>query len=254
MKKAFKVLAAGALALSAGAASATPSTTFWTPATTYVQPFGIPHLTYDTYFGEKGAYPIDVGLTMGVLPFEKLQAEIGFDLFYPGYTANGLYFNAKLGLTEGAFGSWFPGVSAGIYGLGLKSDISDYNILHAEIGKTLPIGTVVVGGYYGAGSEKLWTGSDGSVNRVGLMASYTTPDVNIGLTGLYKINFFGDVQTGKNFYGAVGAGIGLYFTPAIDVLMGPVFFLDKDIQPGGSSVLWSVQLDVDLDFSAPAKK
>jgi len=174
MKKAFKALVAGAFLMSANAAWATPSTTFWTPATTYVQPFGIPHLTYDTYFGEKGAYPIDVGLTMGILPFEKVQAEIGFDLFYPGYTANGFYLNAKLGLTEGALGSWFPGISAGIHGVGLKSGTSDYNILHAEVGKALPIGTIVVGGYYGAGSEALWTGSDGSVNRLGLLGACGT--------------------------------------------------------------------------------
>ena len=56
-----------------GTGRATPSTTFWAPSTPFVQPFGVLHVTYDTYFGSKAAYPIDVGLTMGVLPWKGLQ-------------------------------------------------------------------------------------------------------------------------------------------------------------------------------------
>lgn len=259
MKKAFKALAASAFLASAGAAWATPSTTFWTPATTYVQPFAIPHITYDTYFGENGGYPVDTGLTMGILPFDKVQAEVGFDLLYgfgplSTFTGNSLYLNGKVGLTEGAFGDWFPGISAGIYGAGLKGNVSTFDIWHGEIGKTFGFGTLTVGGYYGAGSTNLWTGSSGSVERTGFMGAYLTPDVPINLTGLNKINFFGDVQTGKNVYGAWGLGVGLFFTPAIDILTGPIFFLDEKLQPGGSKMMWTVQLDVDLDFSAPKKE
>jgi hypothetical protein len=253
MKKAFQALAASAFLVQAGAARATPSTTFWTPATTYVQPFAIPHLTYDTYFGEKGLYPIDTGLTMGILPFDKVQAEVGFDLVYPGYTESAIQLNAKIGLTEGAFGDWFPGISAGIYGAGFKGNVSTYDVWHAEVGKTFGFGTLTVGGYYGAGSTSLWTGSSGSVQRTGFLGAYLTPDIPINLTGLSKINFFGDVQTGKNLYGAWGLGVGLYFTPAIDILTGPIFFLDDKVQPGGSKMMWTVQLDVDIDFSAPRK-
>jgi hypothetical protein len=255
MKKASKALVAGALVATASTAWATPSTTFWTPATTYVQPFAIPHITYDTYFGDLGGYPVDAGLTVGILPFEKVQAEVGFDLLMPyaSLPDNGpLLLNAKVGLTEGAYGDWFPGISAGIYGAGFTTN-SEYDIWHAEIGKTFGIGTLTVGGYYGAGTTALWTGSDG-VQRGGFMAAYLSPDVPISLTGLNKINFFGDVQTGKNVYGAWGVGVGLYFTPAIDILTGPIFFLDKAVQPGQQSVMWTVQLDVDIDFSAPKKE
>ena len=68
-----------------------------------------------------------------------------------------------------------------------------------------------------------------------------------------------DFATGKNWFGAAGVGIGLYFTPAIDVLTGPVWFFDTDGAKAlyGSSTLWSVQLDVDFDLRprppAPAK-
>ena len=54
MKKALKALALGTLLAAAPTAQATPSTTYWTPATTYVQPYLVPHITYDTYFGETG--------------------------------------------------------------------------------------------------------------------------------------------------------------------------------------------------------
>ena len=51
--------------------------------------------------------------------------------------------------------------------------------------------------------------------------------------------------------GAVGGGVGFYFTPSIDVLTGPVFFLDRDFYRAsyGTDWLWTVQLDVDFDLS-----
>ncbi len=252
MKKASRALVIAALLAAASQATATPSTTWWTPATTYVQPYLVPHLTYDTYFGEGGAYPVDSGLTIGILPFEKVQAEIGFDLNYPGYTRNGLLLNAKLGVPEGAFGEWFPGISAGIYALGLKKDVSDYNVLHAEIGKTLgSLGTLTVGGY--VGNKKLLVDETGAKANTGIMAAYLTPDVAVGLPGLTKVNFFADLQTGKSSLGAWGLGAGLYFTPAIALLTGPVFFLNEKVQPGQSKVMWSLQLDVDVELLAKPK-
>src|SRR5262245_4206132 len=82
---------AALLALLPTGAGATPSTTFWAPSTASCQAFGVPHITYDTYFwrgpaaGAAGApgYPIDTGLTMGLVPSGKLQAEAGFDLLFP---------------------------------------------------------------------------------------------------------------------------------------------------------------------------
>ncbi len=261
MKKALQLLALGAILASATAAHATSSTTFWTPATTYVQPFAVPHITYDTYVSETSALQNDYGLTLGVLPFEKLQAEVGIDSFLPGLAKSNFYLNGKLAVPEGAFGAYFPGISAGIYGVGLKSDVSDFNILHAEIGKTFPlIGNLVVGGYYGL-NDKLMISSTGEKNQAGFMAAWTSPDLVINAPGLNKIVFLADVQTGKNAFGAVGGGIGLYFTPAIDILTGPVFFFDSGATtqlpgPGISANkpdwLWTVQLDIDFDLM-PAK-
>ena len=115
MKKLVRIAAACALAFSAQSAMATPSTLFWTPATNYIQPFLLPHITFDTYFNDKAAYPINLGLTVGVLPFEKVQAEVGIDFFFPYWGLNyffvqpagALQLNAKAGLVENAYGVWF---------------------------------------------------------------------------------------------------------------------------------------------------
>ncbi len=252
MKQALKAVALALALTAASAAQATPSTDFWTPATTYVQPYLVPHLTYDTYFGEPGAYPIDTGITIGVLPWERLQGEVGFDLLYPGKTKNGLLLNAKLVVPEGALGELAPGLSLGVQNVGFEKDVNDLYLVHATVAKTFGgLGNLAVGAYYGL-NDKLLLSSTGAKQRTGAMVAYTSPDIPVKLPGLDKIVVLADAMTGKNAFGAVGAGLGFYFTPAIDVLTGPVFFLDKGTQPGGASMLWTVQLDVDFDLRAPA--
>ncbi len=252
MKKTLETLVVAAMLAAAQSASATPSTAFWTPATTYTQPYLMPHVTYDTYFGEPGSYPIDTGITMGVLPFEKLQGEVGFDLFYPGDTENGFLLNAKLTLPEGALGPHVPGVSVGVQNVGFEKDVNDLYLVHGTLGKTLPIGVVGVGAYYGV-NGKLIVDAAGAKRQAGFMASWTSPDIKIGKPGLDKIVLLVDAMTGKSAFGAIGGGIGFYFTPAIDVLAGPVFFLNRDVQPGTAPWLFSLQLDVDMDLSRPKK-
>ena len=255
--KALLTLAVFALmGLATRTGQATPSTAFWTPATAYLQPFAVPHITYDTYFGDKGSYAIDAGLTMGLLPWKVFQLEVGFDFLFPNTVKTAIQFNAKLGIPEGAFGKWMPGITTGVYGIGLTKGVSDQDIWHAEIGKTFMVGeqslgTIAAGAYYGLGDDATWAGSDGTVRRVGFIGSYTSPDIPINRPGLNKINFVGDVQTGKNGVGGGGVAMGLYFTPAIALLTGPVFFFDRDKQPGKSPMLWSLQLDVDIDFRRP---
>ena len=248
MNHALKAIAAAALLVAAQAALATPSTTYWTVATTYTQPYLVPHVTYDTYFGEPGAYPVDTGLTMGVLPFEKIQGEVGFDLLYPARGAAALLLNAKLTLMEGALGEWAPGLSVGIMNLGFKKDVNDFDMIHATLGKGFgPAGTFSLGAYYGT-NPRLFVDSTGATKRAGLLASWMGPDIKVGLSGLDKIVLAGDVQTGRNVFGAAGGGVYFYFTPAIDLLVGPVFFFERDLQPGQASWLWTMQLDVDVDF------
>ncbi len=252
MKQALKAAVAAAVLATATVASATPSTVYWTPATTYTQPFLVPHLTYDTYFAEGGQLQPTYGLTIGFLPFDAVQGEVGFDLLVPGLHKDNFYLNGKLTLVEGALAPWQPGVSLGIQSVGFKKDYSDYNHLHLSVGKTFGFGTVAVGGYRG-GNKVLYTSSAGKVEQSGFMASYTSPDIKVGLPGLDKVVLAADYSSGKNFFGAYGVGVGFYFTPAIAVLTGPVMFNDKDLMKGayGSSFMWTVQLDVDFDLRTP---
>jgi len=121
MKKVIEAFVLATLLAVGRSARATPSTVIWTPATTYTQPFLVPHLDFDTYFAEQNALQIDNGLLIGILPWDKLQGEVGFDLFYPGGTSNYLQLNGKVTVPEGAFGEWFPGISAGIQSAGSRA-------------------------------------------------------------------------------------------------------------------------------------
>lgn len=244
-----KPLVAAAAVLAASAASATPSTTVWTPATTYTQPYLVPHFTYDTYVAEEGLLQNTYGLTLGVIPSEKILGEVGIDLFYPGLTADFVQLNGKLTLPENLLGGWSPALSVGIANAGFEEDVSDYHLLHGTLSKTTPLGTLGVGGYYGAGSEILWTGSEGE-ERAGFMASWASPEVKLGLPGLEKMLFAADLSTGNNWFGAVGASAVLYFTSNVALLTGPVFFLDSDLYEAtyGSDFMWTAQIDVDIPF------
>jgi hypothetical protein len=252
MKKSFLLIfiAGSFLAPRAGA---TPTTTYWAPSTTAVQGYLVPHITYDTYFGkgiypgQEGSpiYPVTTGLTMGVLPWQAIQLEVGFDLLLP--SEDPALFNAKLGTPEGTFFAGSPSLAVGIFGVGTKSDATDYDIVYGQIQKNLPWGGYVsVGGYYGAGAEGLWKSSTGDLNRAGFIGAITAPDIVIDIPGLKKIVAVADVQTGKNAFGAGGVGLYLYFTDSVDLLTGPVFFFDGDLQPGKSSFMWTMQLDIDV--------
>ncbi len=250
MTKPLNALAAAAALAAAGAASATPSTTVWTPATTYTQPYLVPHLTYDTYVAEKGMLQNTYGGTMGVLPGSTIQGEVGFDVFYPGFTGDYLQLNGKITIPENLLGVWSPALSVGIANAGFDGGVSDYDLLHATLGKTLPFGTVGLGGYYGAGSALLWTGSDAKVNRAGFMASYVSPDLKIGLPGLEKVVLSADYASGTNWFGAVAAAASFYFTSNVSLLTGPVYFLDGDLYKAAykTDFMWTAQLDVDIPF------
>jgi hypothetical protein len=247
------VFAVACFALAASSTGATPSTTYWAPSTAGCQAWRVPHITYDTYFGKGPAaggagapnYPIDTGLTMGVSPSAKLQAEVGFDLLLPSQDPQ--FVNGKLCTPESSLFEGSPGLSAGIYNMGFKEGVTDYNVLHFMAQKSIPGGGYVAAGlYHGLGNEALFRNSEGKVVRTGAMAGFFSPDIKVGVKGLKKLNFAADVQTGKNVLGAGGPGLYIYFTDTISLLTGPVFFFDKDLQPGGRRMLWTFQLDVDV--------
>jgi hypothetical protein len=247
------VIAAAALIVLGNAtlALATPSTTFWAPSTAAIQPRGVFHVTYDTYFDAQSSYPVDLGGTIGILPWEVLTAEVGFDFLYPSGTTSGsvafpVILNAKVGAAENTYFSGQPGWSLGIYGVGFETDYNDQNVCYAMLGKSIPyLGIVQAGGYY-ALNEDLFRTPSGDAERTGLLAGWCSPAVDV--PQIDKVLFMWDLQTGQNVLGATGGGLGAYVTPAVGLLTGPVFFFEESLQPGGASWMWSVQLDVDIDL------
>ena len=170
-------------------ADATPSTTFWAPSTASCQARGVPHITYDTYFwkgppaGSVGSpmYPVDTGLTAGILPYNKVQAEVGFDVLLA--TQYPLLLNMKLCTPESSLFKGSPGISFGIYNWGFKDDVTNYNVLHLMFQKALPTGGYVAAGLYHGTNDPLFTNSDGKVARTGAMIAAGSPDLhtNLGL-------------------------------------------------------------------------
>lgn len=176
-----------------------------------MQPFGTFHVTYDTYFtvGRTGtkasAFPIDVGLTAGVLPFKKLNMEVGFDLLEP--TDDPLFFNAKLGTPEGSLFAGSPALNVGIFNIGTKAGVTDYDIVDFLIGKTLPhdLGRLFAGAYVGSHTLR---SADGDVENVGWMVGYDKGFCSVK-QGDKEFNRFvvaADYASGKNAIGGGGVG------------------------------------------------
>ncbi|MEK7376896.1 MAG: hypothetical protein AABZ57_07035, partial [Candidatus Margulisiibacteriota bacterium] len=154
---------------------ATPSTTYWTPSVSDIQPFGVWHIGVDNYFTVltkttdtpvSGAFPTDVGLTVGILPFQNLQMEVGIDLLE---ASNDPWFlNAKIGAPEGVIFAGFPSVGLGIFNVGLNQSTQGQNIWHLVLGKDLgAAGRIHVSPYYKGSFSGLGLGSDDSGWMIG---------------------------------------------------------------------------------------
>jgi len=254
----FSALVALALvALTAAPVLATPSTTYWAPSTASCQAKYVPHVTYDTYYTKGTAppgagsptYPIDTGLTMGILPSSKLQAEIGYDLLLPSKDPTLFFLNGKICTPESSLFKGSPGISFGFYNVGFKEDVTDYNVSHVMFQKAFPGGSgYVAAGVYHGFNDLLLTNSDGKIVNTGAMVGFFSPDIPVGIKGLKKLNLTADFQSGKNVLGGGGVGLYFYFTDTIDLLIGPVWYTDRNLQPGGSKYLWTTQLDIDIPF------
>jgi hypothetical protein len=230
-------------------AYATPSTTYWTPCTSDIQPYGKWHITYDSYFTidkkgtEKGDFATDVGLTVGVLPFEKLNLEVGFDINEP--TDDPLSFNVKFGTPEGSLFKDSPALNLGIFNVGTQEDETDYNILDFIVGKTLPgnLGRLHVGYYKGLTDtlEKRSKTKDDDGFMIGYDFGFLPAKDDKGEYNRWV--FAADYASGKNGIGGGGVGMYYYFTRDIDLLTGPVWFNDQTFNGNWK---WTVQLDINF--------
>jgi len=236
--------------LTAGITYATPSTTYWTPMTMDIQPYGVLHIGVDNYFtvfrkaaNGGGSFPMDFGLTMGVLPFEKLQMEVGVDLLEP--TDYPLFFNAKIGTSEDTLFKGSPTLQLGIFNVGTKNNVTNQNIVFGVIGKSIPgIGRISAGPYIG--NERVLVDKNGDEENTGIMVAFDhgfMPVKDKAGSEYNKLVFAADYASGKNAIGGGGMGLYYYFTKDISLLTGPVWFNEEAIN---GKWKWTIQLDINL--------
>jgi hypothetical protein len=209
----------------------TPSTQIWIPSTDF-QKWKSGHLGLDNYFrsskieGVRGAGIIDLGLTTGLLPFEKFQGEIGVDYLYMGdniYDNHPIYFNAKIGLPEGALFKGSPALALGAYNFGLKKNLTNYNIIYGEIAKTIPVIGRISVGYYN-GNDKVLVDENLNKANNGLLLSWDRTMSEIS----DKLWLAVDYQGGKNYLGALNFGASWAFSKNVSVIFGYDIYNNKN--------------------------
>lgn len=241
MKKISKILImAMALTVAAtGAAMATPSTQIWIPSTD-VQGFKTLHLGIDNYTRTSNGSTVgdvyDLGLTAGVLPFEKLQAEIGIDYITYGadnYDSHPLYFNVKVATPEESLFTFSPALAVGAYGIGTKTDLTDGNLIYGLAAKTLPVVGRFSAGYY-SGNDKV-IGSDND----GVLLSWDRTMAEIS----DKLWVAVDYQGGDNTFGALSFGASWSFAKNVSVILGYDIYNDNAL---AGEDTFTTQLDINF--------
>jgi hypothetical protein len=211
-------------------AYSTPSTQIWIPSTDF-QKWKSMHLGVDNYIrtnkidGVRGAGMYDIGLTTGLLPFDKFQGEIGIDYLSMGdsnYDDHPIYFNAKIGFPEGAIFKGSPAIAIGGYNIGLKKNLTDYNILYGLIAKTIPILGRVSAGYY-TGNSKVLVDENLKKASSGILLSWDRTMSEIS----DKLWLAVDYQGGKNYLGALSFGASWSFSKNVSVIFGYDIYNNK---------------------------
>jgi hypothetical protein len=246
------------LFLLSGIGHTTPSTTFWTPMTPDIQPFGVLHIGVDNYFtvnkntdegSNPHSFPTDAGLTIGVLPFEKIQMEMGVDYLQPSDFP--WYFNAKIGAPEDALFKGAPALQVGIFNVGTKtndpgqSNGTNQDIVYGVIGKTIPIiGCRLSAGPYIGNSSVLKNSLTGDNQNAGFMVAVDRGFWSVKDKEGNEFNrlvLAADYASGNNAIGGGGVGLYYYFTKDISLLTGPVWFNDSNLNGAWK---WTLQLDI----------
>jgi hypothetical protein len=249
MKKIYVMMSL--VLLCSAAAFATPSTQIWIPSTD-IQPFKKVHFGFDQYIK---ARPIDEtsrepnvinnGITAGVLPFEKVQMEVGIDMRHYGvepYDSAPVYFNAKLGVPEDGLFTYSPAIAVGGYDFGTKKYAadagwgSDYNIVYGLLAKTIGKAGRFSVGYY-QGNDKLLLDKNGKADETGVLASWDRTIAEISDKLWLAVDYMG----GENAYSALSYGFAWKFAPNVGVIFGMDKYNNENYKP-----TYTVQVDIDL--------
>jgi len=259
-------MASTAVVLASGVAMATPSTQIWIPSTD-VQAYKTLHLGIDNYFrasavsksaptasAQRDANVMDIGLTAGVLPFEKLQMEIGFDYLVIANNPNDNHpvsGNFKLATPEDSLFKWSPALAVGMYNIGFSQSASNapyitagQNIMYALTAKTLPaIGPVpslgrISAGYYN-GSRRALHNYDTKVDNDGLLLSWDRTISEIS----DKLWLGVDYMSGHNVNSSLNVGASWAFSKNVSVIFGYDIYKDKRVAGNNT---FTTQLDINF--------
>lgn len=229
-----------------GVAGATPSTQIWIPSTD-IQPFKTFHLNLDAYVrthkNDDGTFtaPIYViGPTAGILPYEKIQAEVGFDLIYGGSSADSypLYFHGKVGTPEGSLFTGSPAIAVGGYNFGTKSNVTNQDIVYGLVAKSVPVIGRLSAGYF-VGNDKVLVDETGGSDEKGILLSWdrTLSEISDKLWAAV------DYQGTDSALGALNFGISYAFAENVSVILGYDIYNEK--QTGGENT-FTVQVDINF--------
>lgn len=245
MKKTI-LLALASLCLSSVTAFATPSTQIWIPSTD-VQKYKSLHLNVDNYVSSdketSGAWKaplLVIGPTIGLLPYEKVQAEAGFDLMRAGSAADSapLYLHAKVASPEGTLFKDAPACALGGYNFGTRKDATDQNIVYGLVAKTLPkVGRLSAGWY--TGNNKVLVDENGDKANNGVLLSWDRSLQEIS----DKLWAAVDYQGGDSAMGALSFGFSWAFSPNASVIFGYDVYNNSKV--AGKNT-YTVQFDVNL--------
>jgi hypothetical protein len=237
--------------LTASIAAATPSTQVWIPSTD-IQPYKTVHLNFDTYLrantnddGSRTPPVVVIGPTFGVLPYEKIQAEVGFDVISQGGDLDKypLYGHFKLGMPED--NTWIPAVAVGMYNIGTKSGdarngelATNQDIAYALVAKSFPVIGRLSAGYF-SGNKKVLIDENGSSDEKGVLLSWDRTMTEIS----DKLWMAVDYQGSNSFMGALSFGASWAFAKNVSVLLGYDIYNKK--ATGGEN---TVTLQLDINF------
>lgn len=259
MKRITKVLTlATALTMATtGIAMATPSTQIWIPSTD-VQGFGTFRLGIDNYFRASGvpkatsasrdANVYDIGPVASVLPFEKLQMEVGFDYLVSASEPNDNHpwsGNFKLGTPEDSLFKFSPALAVGMYNIGPVQSSANapgitagQNIAYALAARTLPVVGRISAGYY-RGAERALIGTSGRPNNDGVLLSWDRTMSEISDKLWMAVDYMG----GQNVDGAVNIGASWSFAKNVSVIFGYDIYTKKSLAGNNT---FTTQLDINF--------
>jgi hypothetical protein len=219
-----------------------------------VQPYKTFHLGFDTYIransnddGSRTAPVVVIGPTVGVLPFPKIQAELGFDLISAGGDLDKypLYFHGKLGTPEDSLFKLSPAIAVGGYNFGTKTgDVrngelaTNQNLVYGLVAKTIPVVGRLSAGYF-TGNKKVLVDENGSSDEKGVLLSWDRTMTEIS----DKLWLAVDYQGSDSALGALSFGASWAFAKNVSVILGYDIYNER--RTGGEN---TVTLQLDINF------